>query len=368
MKQNIRNQISLTAIVAMVALSQPILVDADQLIADFDSAGGNQMAWRITDDGVMGGRSRGQFEYSEEGVMIFKGNLSLENNGGFSSVRTEIVRLDLSESKGLALRVKGDGRSYQMRLGTAARYRSREVSFSADFQTQKDSWIEVRVPFSAFKARFRGRSLKDIDFDSSSVRRIGILLGDKKPGPFRLEIDSIRAYGAAGSRSLGNLIAADKRFKTLASALPLTGLLDDLKGGGPFTVFAPKDEAFSALPKGTLEMLLSPNNRALLQSILSNHSVQGRFDVGDVLNAGSVTAVGGESLIFGVRKGLLQVNDATIRTANLNCSNGVIHIIDAVLLSPSLLGMASSDRTEKAATKAARDEIRLVSIRRSKNA
>jgi uncharacterized surface protein with fasciclin (FAS1) repeats len=114
-------------------------------------------------------------------------------------------------------------------------------------------------------------------------------------------------------------------------------------------------------------MLLSPNNRALSQSTLSNHSVQGRFDVGDVLNAGSVTAVGGESLIFGVRKGLLQVNDATIRTANLNCSNGVIHIIDAVRLSPSLLGMASIDRTEKAAKKAARDEIRLVSIRRSRN-
>ncbi|MDA7632500.1 CIA30 family protein [bacterium] len=352
----------------MVALSQPILVDADQLIAGFDSAGGNQMAWRITDDGVMGGRSRGQFEYSEEGVMIFKGNLSLENNGGFSSVRTEIVRLDLSESKGLALRVKGDGRSYQMRLSTAARYRSREVSFSAEFQTRKDTWIEVRVPFSAFRAGFRGRSLKGVDFDSSSVRRIGILLGDKKPGPFRLEIDSIRAYGAAGSRSLGNLIAADKRFKTFASALPLTGLLDDLKGGGPFTVFAPTDDAFSALPKGSLEMLLSPNNRALLQSILSNHSVQGRFDVGDLLNARSATAVGGESLIFGVRKGLLQVNDATIRTANLNCSNGVIHIIDAVLLFPSLLGIASSDRTEKTATKAARDEIRLVSISRSRNA
>ena len=67
-------------------------------------------------------------------------------------------------------------------------------------------------------------------------------------------------------------------------------------------------------------------------------------------------------------KGLLQVNDATIRTANLNCSNGVIHIIDAVRLSPSLLGMASIDRTEKAAKKAARDEIRLVSISRSRNA
>ncbi len=164
------------------------------MITNFSGDGADSLKWRITDDRVMGGRSQGKFEITKQDTMRFSGNLSLENNGGFSSVRSGGVSFDLSDSEGLALRVKGDGRKYQVRLGTEARYRSWDVSFSAGFQTKKDTWVSVQIPFSEFKAGFRGRSLDQVSFDPSKIRRLGILLGDKKPGRFEVEIDSISAY------------------------------------------------------------------------------------------------------------------------------------------------------------------------------
>ena len=109
-----------------------------------------------------------------------QGNVSLENNGGFSSVRTRrLSPLDLSGAEGLALRVKGDGRKYQLRLGTDARYRGvMAVSFKAEFETKRGEWMEIRVPFSAFKGSFRGRSLPKEKLDPANIERLGLLLGD----------------------------------------------------------------------------------------------------------------------------------------------------------------------------------------------
>lgn len=154
------------------------------------------MEWMIVDDGVMGGLSQGRLSPSQAGTIIFSGTLSLENNGGFSSFRSADVALDLSPDLGLVLRVKGDGRTYQVRLATDARYRGMEVSFSAEFSTTKGEWIEVKVPFANFKASFRGIELPDQKFDPSKIRRLGILLGDKKQAPFEIEIDYIRTYAA----------------------------------------------------------------------------------------------------------------------------------------------------------------------------
>lgn len=163
-------------------------------IAEFDGSG--DMEWMIVDDGVMGGLSQGRLSPSQAGTIIFSGTLSLENNGGFSSFRSADVALDLSPDLGLVLRVKGDGRTYQVRLATDARYRGMEVSFSAEFSTTKGEWIEVKVPFANFKASFRGIELPDQKFDPSKIRRLGILLGDKKQAPFEIEIDYIRTYAA----------------------------------------------------------------------------------------------------------------------------------------------------------------------------
>jgi monofunctional biosynthetic peptidoglycan transglycosylase len=132
--------------------------------------------------------------------MIFSGMLSLENNGGFSTFRSGDLKLDLSGDLGLLLRVKGDGRTYQARLATDALFRGMEVSFAADFATQKGEWIEVKVPFASFKGSFRGLDLPKEKLDPTKVRRVSILLGDKKQGPFELEIDSIQTYRAAAAQ------------------------------------------------------------------------------------------------------------------------------------------------------------------------
>ena len=304
----------------------------ENMITNFSEDGTDSLKWRITDDRVMGGRSQGKFEITNQGTMRFSGNLSLENNGGFSSVRSGGVSFDLSDSEGLALRVKGDGRKYQVRLGTEARYRSWDVSFSAGFQTKKDTWVNVRIPFSDFKAGFRGRSLDQVSFDPSKIRRLGILLGDKKPGRFEVEIDSISAYSGGSSNTIMDLVAADARFKTLAAAVNAAGLGEVLSGAGPFTVFAPTDAAFESLPEGTVEALLTGEGKTSLISILKNHVVSGRADLSSALGAGSISNLENNTLKVTFSEGSVRVNDAVLRQADVSTSNGIVHIIDSVLV------------------------------------
>lgn len=161
-----------------------------QELVEFDGAKPGE--WVAVNDTVMGGRSDGDLEI-KDGVLHFSGNLSLENNGGFSSIR-HATDVDLGERRGIRLKVKGDGRSYQLRLNTDARYYQQPVAFSATFETREDDWVEVEIPFDQLTASFRGRQLSGYDFDPSNIRAIGVLLGDKTPGPFKLKIEEISAY------------------------------------------------------------------------------------------------------------------------------------------------------------------------------
>lgn len=319
----------------------------DSSLAEFATESETRnLGWRIVNDGVMGGRSKGQFSMTDAGTLRFQGTLSLENNGGFSSLRTEELSLDLSGQAGLAMRVRGDGRTYQLRLGSDARYRGMEVSFQADFPTEKGKWLEVKVPFDQLEGSWRGRSLKDKVFNAKKVRRLGLLLADKKAGPFTLEVDWIRTYGAGSKGSIVEKALADGRFKTLAAALTKAGLVDVLKGEGPFTVFAPTDEAFSKLPKGTVANLLKPENLEQLQAVLKFHVVPGSNNLSAALGAKSVTTVEGNPLAISFSKGRIRINNSTLLNADVTCSNGVIHVIDTVLLPPKpepsndLLGVA----------------------------
>jgi hypothetical protein len=119
-------------------------------------------------------------------------------------------------------------------------------------------------------------------------------------------------------------------FQTLAQALGAAGLIETLKGPGPFTVFAPTDEAFARLPAGTLEGLLAPARRSELRTILTYHVVAGRVLSTDLLRVGQAASIAGPSLTFGLR-----VGPANVVKADIPCSNGVIHVIDAVLIPPS---------------------------------
>jgi transforming growth factor-beta-induced protein len=255
----------------------------------------------------------------------------LENNGGFSSVRSAEVDFDLSNSDGLMLRVKGDGRTYQMRLGTDARYRSWDVSFSAKFNTKKDSWLNVRIPFGDFKAGFRGRSLGDVTFDSSKIRRFGILLGDKNPGAFRLEIDSISTYTNQSPATILELVKKDRRLSMLSAAISKAGLDEVLGGDGPFTLFAPTNEAFAALPEKTVSELLAEEGLAELTNILKQHVITGSVSLAAGLRAGSVNSLANSPLGVSFENGKIRVNNAALEDADMTANNGIIHIIDSVL-------------------------------------
>ena len=120
-------------------------------------------------------------------------------------------------------------------------------------------------------------------------------------------------------------------FKTLCAAVGAAGLAETLQGAGPFTVFAPTDEAFAKLPKGTVETLLKPENKAKLGAILTYHVVAGKVMAADVKTMKAKT-VNGQELDVKVAHGTVTVNNATVTSTDVVASNGVIHVIDNVLL------------------------------------
>jgi uncharacterized surface protein with fasciclin (FAS1) repeats len=121
-------------------------------------------------------------------------------------------------------------------------------------------------------------------------------------------------------------------FKTLAAALDAAGLVETLKGAGPFTVFAPTDEAFAKLPAGTVESLLQPANRDKLRRILTSHVVAGKVLAADVVRLTSAKTVSGHVVAVTARDGRVTVGGATVAKADVMASNGVIHVIDTVIL------------------------------------
>ena len=136
---------------------------------------------------------------------------------------------------------------------------------------------------------------------------------------------------------------ADGRFTTLAAALEAAGLVETLKGEGPFTVFAPTDDAFAALPAGTLDELLKPENKQQLTDILTYHVVSGKVMAADVSGLTSATTVLGKDVAIKVDMGNVYINDAKVIITDIETSNGVIHVIDAVILLPSDEAAAESN-------------------------
>lgn len=128
---------------------------------------------------------------------------------------------------------------------------------------------------------------------------------------------------------------ADGRFTTLVAAVEAAGLVETLKGEGPFTVFAPTDDAFAALPEGTVESLLLPENKQQLTDILLYHVVSGKVMAADVTELESATTVLGKDIAIKVDMGNVYINDAQVIITDIETSNGVIHVIDAVILPPS---------------------------------
>jgi len=136
----------------------------------------------------------------------------------------------------------------------------------------------------------------------------------------------------APTRDIVDTAVAAGSFTTLAKALEAAGLLETLKGAGPFTVFAPTDEAFAKLPAGTLDTLLKPENRAKLTRILTYHVVPGRVMAADVVKLHSARAVSGDTIAIATHGGGVTVDHAHVVKTDIAATNGVIHVIDAVML------------------------------------
>ena len=163
----------------------------------------------------------------------------------------------------------------------------------------------------------------------------------------KLELKNLVAAAALTvGLAVGTAHAADKDivdtavaagdFKTLAAAVTAAGLVDTLKGPGPFTVFAPTDAAFAALPAGTVEKLLKPENKDQLTAVLTYHVVSGKVMAADVVKLSEAKTVNGASLKISATGEKVMINDtATVAKADISASNGVIHVIDTVLLPPT---------------------------------
>jgi len=139
------------------------------------------------------------------------------------------------------------------------------------------------------------------------------------------------ANARAGADIVDTAVAAGQ-FKTLAAALQAAGLVETLKGAGPFTVFAPTDAAFAALPEGTVESLLKPENREKLTAILTYHVVPGHYAAADVSGMSTATTVNGEAVDIRAAGSGVTVDGARVVKADVAASNGVIHVIDKVLM------------------------------------
>lgn len=145
---------------------------------------------------------------------------------------------------------------------------------------------------------------------------------------------AISSPARAGDADIVDTAVAAGNFTTLAAALEAAGLVETLKGDGPFTVFAPTDDAFAALPAGTVEELLKPENKDQLVGVLTYHVVPGAVMSGDLTNGMTATTVNGADITI-MTEGGVSVNGATVTAADISASNGVIHVIDAVILPPS---------------------------------
>ncbi len=161
-----------------------------RVLFDFADSG-SAKTWQTVNDGVMGGRSDGRFKITDDKKLEFYGTLSLENNGGFASVRSREAKLAMEKEESVVIRVRGDGREYNFNLNVPNSV-SRNT-YRQSFKTKKDEWIEVTLPLDKFVANWRGREDPNDMLDPNKIVGMGIQLSDKNAGPFKLEVEWIKA-------------------------------------------------------------------------------------------------------------------------------------------------------------------------------
>ena len=173
---------------------------AGEVLAHFNDAEASLERWITVNDNVMGGKSKGGPSFAN-GLLTFKGATNTDG-GGFSSIRTTPEAMDLTGTAGLLLRVKGDGRTYRASLRTDASNGRWKIPFRAEFNTVKDQWVTVFVPYDAMTPTFWGREIRDNPptLELDKVQSMGLMIYDKEDGPFELQVDWIKAVKEAPRR------------------------------------------------------------------------------------------------------------------------------------------------------------------------
>lgn len=162
------------------------MTNTTEIIFDFNTTK-DISNWRIIDDVVMGGKSEGKFTLNKDGNGVFSGNVSLENNGGFSSLRYRNSSIKIKNYKNIVLKIKGDGKNYQFRIKDDL---DNYFSYVFTFKTGND-WQTITIPLSEMYPSFRGRKLQMDNFSSEKIEEIAFLIGNKKEQSFKLEINKI---------------------------------------------------------------------------------------------------------------------------------------------------------------------------------
>ncbi len=154
-------------------------------IFDFTQEGSSD-GWYVVNDGVMGGLSKGQI-YVENDLAVFKGEVSTDNNGGFTMIQNRFNKIEIDKFTAFVIKVKGDGKAYQFRVKSD---KYQQYSYVYEFPTSGE-WQEISIPFDSLVPRFRGRSLDMSNFDGSKIEEIAFLIGNKRDEAFELILDKI---------------------------------------------------------------------------------------------------------------------------------------------------------------------------------
>jgi NADH dehydrogenase [ubiquinone] 1 alpha subcomplex assembly factor 1 len=317
--------------------------------------------FECVNDTVMGGRSASRLELLDGGTVRFSGDLSLENNGGFTSFRSRRSGYDLPESDGLEIRVKGDGRTYIFSVDLAG-VPIPAGGYWQEFETEADRWQVIRLPYADFVPTSFGRQLPElISVTAGRIDDMAVFLADKRPGRFAIEFDSIATYsgdavlasgdlaagGAAGAASnAGAAGSADDarddsallpaECSTLLSLLQKTGLdaaVGELDG---FTLFAPTDEAFSKLPPSVVDALLQPRNADALKKVLLHHVVASPVTAWNAAGLDRAEVLDGGVVDIALDESGLRVGGSLVVAADRLRGQGVIHLVDAVIVPDDL--------------------------------
>lgn len=305
-----------------VAAAQPVNIEFDNGVA----------GWRTVLDGVMGGRSTGRVTQPEAGILRFSGELSLENNGGFSQMQTTVPEASLKDAIGIETRVRGDGRTYQFDV-RCSDVRMMAGSFQTKFDTVAGEWVTLRLPFEKFRLYSFGRLVPNAPkLIPARVESIGVTLADKKPGAFQLDVDFVRAIGPEGEAPAGgsNLAAVAKSadLTTLLSLVEVSGL--QLPADGRVTIFAPTNKAFAAIPADKVKFLTSEEGRATLRAVLKHHILPMAIDSGSLLQRRGVLALSGQNLSIDGEG--LTIAGASLLKADVPFDRGIVYVIDRVMM------------------------------------